>query len=135
MGDLQEFPDEGWMEAFRETVAHDPELAVIGGWFDVDMGLVFGERRYVLKVRKARIEEIVASPRFDVRTRFQIRAPMDVWQRFLSETPPPLYHDIFAMIMRVPEFVLEGDTLVAMQNARALHRMMGLMRSVGRAHA
>ena len=36
------------------------------------------------------------------------------------------------MIMRVPEFVLEGDTLVAMQNARALHRMMGLMRSVGR---
>jgi len=58
-----------------------------------------------------------------------------VWQRFLSEPPPPLYHDIFAMIMRVPEFVLEGDTLVAMQNARALHRMMGLMRSVGRVHA
>jgi hypothetical protein len=27
--------------------------------------------------------------------------------------------------------VLDGDTLVAMQNARALHRMMNLMREVG----
>ena len=132
---MAEFPDEGWMEAFRETVARDPELAVIGHWFNVDMGLVFGERRYVLKVRKGKIEEIIPSPRFDARTQFQMRAPMAVWQRFLSEPPPPLYHDIFAMIMRVPEFVLEGDTLVAMQNARALHRMMGLMRSVGRVHA
>lgn len=132
---MAEFPGEGWMQAFRETVAADPELAVIGKWFDVDMGLTFGERRYVLCVRKARIEGVIPSPRFDVRTHFQIRAPMPLWQRFLSETPPPLYHDIFAMIMRVPDFVLEGDTLVAMQNARALHRMMSLMRSVGKAHA
>ena len=28
------------------------------------------------------------------------------------------------MLMRVPGFVLEGDTLVAMQHARALHRVM-----------
>jgi hypothetical protein len=27
--------------------------------------------------------------------------------------------------------VLEGDSLVAMQNARALHRMMNLMRAPG----
>jgi hypothetical protein len=32
------------------------------------------------------------------------------------------------MLMRVPEFVIEGDSLIAMQNARALHRMMNLMR-------
>jgi hypothetical protein len=32
------------------------------------------------------------------------------------------------MLMRVPEFVIEGDSLLAMQNARALHRMMSLMR-------
>ncbi|WEX08060.1 hypothetical protein [Chelativorans sp. AA-79] len=132
---MTNFPDEGWMEAFRETVGRDPELAVISKWFDVDMGLTFGERRYALRVRKGRIEEIIPSPRFDTRTQFQIRGPMDLWKRFLSETPPPLYHDIFAMIMRVPEFVLEGDTLVAMQNARALHRMMSLMRSVGKQHA
>jgi hypothetical protein len=31
----------------------------------------------------------------------------------------------------VPGFVLEGDTLIAMQHARALHRAMNLMRTVG----
>ena len=56
---------------------------------------------------------------------------MQVWSRFLDPDPPPLFHDFFAMIMRVPDFVLDGDTLVAMQNARALHRMMNLMREVG----
>jgi hypothetical protein len=35
------------------------------------------------------------------------------------------------MLMRVPGFVLEGDTLVAMQHARALHRAMKVMRTIG----
>jgi len=35
------------------------------------------------------------------------------------------------MLMRVPEFELEGDSLIAMQNARALHRMMNIMRETG----
>jgi len=54
-----------------------------------------------------------------------------MWRKFLSPTPPPLFQDFFAMLMRVPEFVLEGDSLVAMQNARALHRMMNIMREAG----
>ncbi|MFG1420946.1 hypothetical protein [Roseixanthobacter liquoris] len=129
------FPDADWMAAFGRSMAEDRELAVIGGKFDVDMGMTFGDLRYVLKIRRGRVEEIVPSPRFDVRTQFEMRAPLELWERFLSETPPPLYHDIFAMIMRVPEFRLEGDTLVAMQNARALHRMMNVMRSVGYGNA
>ena len=86
-------------------------------------------------MRKGSIESINKAPKFDVRTDFEMRAPMEVWDKFLSAEPPPLYHDIFAMIMRVPEFGLEGDTLVAMQNARALHRMMGLMQGVGHVDA
>jgi hypothetical protein len=64
-----------------------------------------------------------------MRAAFGFRAPVEVWRKFLSTRPPPLYHDFFAMLMRVPEFVIEGDSLIAMQNARALHRMMNLMRS------
>jgi hypothetical protein len=33
--------------------------------------------------------------------------------------------------MRVPEFTLEGDSVAAMQNARAFHRMMNIMRETG----
>ena len=117
----------GWLERFRQRVNSDPEMQVIGGWFTTAISLTFGEKRYVLRLEKGRITEVLA-PKLDVPCAFGFRAPMDVWKRFLSPNPPPIYHDFFAMMMRAPEFVLEGDTLIAMQNARALHRMMNLMR-------
>jgi hypothetical protein len=119
------------MAAFRERVNADPELRITGGKFDASFCVTFDETRYVVQVRAGRIDRVLASPRFDVRTSFGVRAPMQVWSKFLEPDPPPLFHDFFAMLMRVPDFVLDGDTLVAMQNARALHRMMNLMREVG----
>jgi len=126
---MQDFPEVSWMERYRERVNADPELEVIGGWFSTSFSLGFGERRYVLRIERGRIADINAAPRVDSRAAFGFRAPMEVWQKFVSPNPPPLYHDFFAMLMRVPEFVLEGDGLAAMQNARALQRMMNLMRA------
>ena len=125
---MQSFPDVAWMEAFSERVNTDPEMQVIGGWFSTSLSLTFGERRFVLRLERGRIADINAAPRIDARSSFGFRAPMAVWEKFVSPNPPALYHDFFAMLMRVPEFVLEGDGLVAMQNARALQRMMNLMR-------
>ena len=125
---MQDFPEVHWMERYRERVNGDPELAVIGGWFSTSLSLTFGERRYVVRMERGKMTDINAAPRFDARCAFGFRAPMPVWEKFVSPEPPALYHDFFAMLMRVPEFVLEGDGLVAMQNARALQRMMNLMR-------
>jgi hypothetical protein len=83
-----------------------------------------------VKVEKGQITDIV-TPKLDTRMPFGFRAPVSVWRKFLRPDPPPLFHDFFAMLMRVPDFVLEGDSLVAMQNARALHRMMNIMRETG----
>jgi hypothetical protein len=132
---MTDFPGTDWLAAFQKKVAEDPEMRIVGDWFDTAFSLTFGETRYVLRIEKGRIASIVANPRLDVRCAFGFRAPVEVWRKFLSPDPPPLYHDFFAMLMRVPEFVLEGDGLVAMQNARALHRMMNLMRTVGEVHA
>ena len=123
------FPDLPWMEGFRSRVNADREMEVIGNWFSTSLALDFGERRYVVRVERGRITDINAAPRIDSRAAFGLRAPMEVWEKFVSSNPPPLYHDFFAMLMRVPDFVVEGDGLVAMQNARALHRMMNLMRA------
>jgi hypothetical protein len=129
--DMSDYPGVDWLERFKARANADSELAVIGGWFTTSFGLTFGEARYALKVEKGRIDGIVAAPRLDTRVPFGFRAPVEVWRKFLSSMPPPLFHDFFAMLMRVPEFVLEGDSLLAMQNARALHRMMNVMREVG----
>jgi hypothetical protein len=125
---MSAFPQLPWLEAFRDRVNADPEMKLIGRWFTTPISLSFGEIRYVLRIAEGRIGEIAANPRIDVRAAFGFRAPVEVWRKFLNATPPPLYHDFFAMLMRVPEFVIEGDSLLAMQNARALHRMMNLMR-------
>ncbi|MGO8925087.1 MAG: hypothetical protein ACLQF4_19385 [Xanthobacteraceae bacterium] len=125
---MSTFPQLTWLEAFRDRVNADPEMKLIGQWFTTSVSLSFGDTRYVLGVEEGRIGDIVAQPRIDTRAAFGFRAPVEVWRKFLSAKPPPLYHDFFAMLMRVPEFTIEGDSLIAMQNARALHRMMNLMR-------
>jgi hypothetical protein len=125
---MDDFPDLAWMERYRERINADPEMHVIGGWFSTSVALTFGERRYVVRMERGKMADINPAPRIDSRSSFGFRAPMEVWRKFVSPEPPALYHDFFAMLMRVPEFVLEGDGLVAMQNARALQRMMNLMR-------
>ncbi len=132
---MSEFPGASWFDRYVKRVNDDPEMGVIGDWLSTTFTLTFGEARHALVVDKGRIVNIIASPRFDVRAPFGFRAPVDVWRKFLSPNPPPLYHDFFAMLMRVPEFTIEGDSLIAMQNARALHRMMNIMRETGAPNA
>lgn len=123
-------PSLEWMEKYRDAVNADPEMAVVGDWFTVDFKISFGGSDFLLSVRSGRIVDIVSSPRFDRPAAFTMRAPMSVWNKFLSPDPPPLHHDFFAMLMRVDEFELDGDTLAAMQNARALHRMMNVLKQM-----
>src|SRR5688572_14863280 len=106
-------------------------MHVIGDWFTVAFSLTCGEARAVVRFERGRLTSFVVSPRFDVACAFGFRASSEIWERFLGAAVEPLYHAIFAMIMRVPGFVLEGDSLVAMQHARALHRAMSVMKAVG----
>lgn len=125
------YPGPSWLERYRDRVNTDVELDIIGKWLNTSFMLSFGDERYALTVDEGKITDIVAAPRRDERTAFGFAAPVDVWQKFLSPDPPPLFDDFFAMLMRVPEFTLEGDSVAAMQNARAFHRMMNIMRETG----
>jgi hypothetical protein len=119
-----------WLTRAQARVNADPEMQIIGGWFTTAFSLTCGDRRAILRFDRGRLIDILPSPRLDVRCAFGFRASIDIWAKFFTPNPEPLYHDFFAMLMRVPGFVLEGDTLVAMQNARALHRAMNVMRAV-----
>ena len=132
---MSDYPGAAWLDRYRDRVNSDPELNVIGDWLSTTFTLTFGDARYALKVDKGKITDIIASPAPRCARKLGFRAPVDVWKKFLSPNPPPLFHDFFAMLMRVPEFTLEGDSLSAMQNARALHRMMNIMRETGEPHA
>ena len=123
-------PSLAWMEKYRETVNADPEMSVIGGWFTESFKISFEGSDFLISVREGKIANIEENPRFDRPAAFSLRAPMSVWNKFISPNPPPLYHDFFAMLMRVDDFVLDGNTLTTMQNARALHRMMNILKQM-----
>ena len=126
------FPTREWMERFVRLVATDPELRLVGRFFTCDVLLDFETARYLVRVQEGAIRELVEEPAWDRPWTFALRAPRHVWERFLQPVPPPLYHHLFAMLMRVPQFRLEGDTLAAAQNVRALARCCDLLRAVGR---
>lgn len=126
------FPSPEWMAAFQARVNQDEELALVGRWFTTTFLFGAGATEYLLRVEAGRLVEVVPQPRFDRPWRFALRAPVAHWEKFIQPVPPPLYNELYAMVMRVPEFRLEGDTLVAAQHARALQRFLSLMRGVGR---
>jgi hypothetical protein len=119
---------EPWFRDYQGRVNADREMAVIGTWFSVAISLACDADRAIVRFERGRVSEVVCSPRLDVQSAFGFRATATIWDRYFAPAPPPLYHNVFAMLMRVPGFVLEGDTLVAMQHARALLRAMTLLR-------
>ena len=127
---MPDSPSLAWMEKYRDAVNADPEMVVIGEWFTLDFKLSFGGNDFLIAVRHGNIEEIAQNPRFDRPVAFSLRAPMSVWNKFINPDPPPLYHDFFAMLMSIDEFQLDGNSLATMQNARALHRMMNILREM-----
>ena len=127
---MPDLPSSAWMEKYRDKVNADPEMAVIGDWFTVDFKISFEGNDFLISVHEGKIAAIEHKPRFDRPVAFTLRAPMLVWNKFISPNPPPLYHDFFAMLMRVDDFQLDGNTLTTMQNARALHRMMNILKQM-----
>lgn len=124
------FPDRGWMQRYAAVANADPELRLIGKFFTCDFLLDFEVVRYLMRVAEGAVREVVPDPHYDRPWAFALRGPRHVWEKYLRPVPPPLYHHIFAMLMRVPEFRLEGNTLAAMQNIRALVRMCDLLRAL-----
>jgi hypothetical protein len=122
---------ESWLKRFEERLNTDREMSVIGDWFTLSMSLSCDDERCVLRFERGRLVQTILAPKLDAPCAFGFRASADIWRRFFADSPEPLYHDVFAMLMRVPGFVLDGDTLVAMQHARALHRAMKIMRTIG----
>src|SRR4029450_5439906 len=122
---------ETWLQRFRDRLAADAEMEVVGDWFTLSMSLTSGDDRCIVRFERGRLIQWFVSPRLGVPWAFGFRASPEIGRRYMSQPPEPLYHDVFAMLMRVPGFVLEGDSLVAMQHARALHRAMKVRRLAG----
>jgi pimeloyl-ACP methyl ester carboxylesterase len=120
-----------WANGLKERVNNDPEFAVVGRLMQVDFLWEAGETRLLFIVKDGKIYDIKLDDEitFNDSWEFSLRGSEESWRKFLAPSPPPMYNDIWAMVVHVEDVELHGNRLVAMQNIRALSRLMTLTRA------
>lgn len=120
------FPASEWFEVLRDAAAADAEMAVIGRWCTLDIALAVDRELVVLRLRRGRIDEILADPDIGVSWDVTLRGTGEDWETFLQPEPPPFYTDLLAMNSRVRTFSIEGDRREFMRHLRALGRLFAV---------
>jgi hypothetical protein len=88
------------------------------------------EHRFLVRMHRGKIEELVTDPGPLEPYDFAIRAGRETWEGFCSEVPPPMCHGIWSATFQ-RDMTLEGNHLVIMQNLRVLTRQLELLRITG----
>jgi hypothetical protein len=122
---------QNWVGEFTRASNEDTELQAHGKFYTCSFLLDMEEHTFQVAMRSGEVEEILVDPGpLDKRYQFVIRASAETWRKFGKETPPPMYHGIWAASFQ-RDMSLEGDLLVLMQNLRTLTRQMELLRETG----
>jgi hypothetical protein len=120
-----------WVEEFRRTSDEDEELQAHGKYYSCNYLLDMEEHQFLISMHAGKVEEILIDPGpLDARFQFIIRASAETWRNFAKESPPPMYHGIWAASFQ-GDMSIEGDQLVMMQNLRTLTRQLELLRKTG----
>jgi hypothetical protein len=122
---------QNWVDEFTRASDEDPELQAHGKFYTCSFLLDMEEHTFQVAMHSGKVEEILVDPGpLDKRYQFVIRASAETWRNFGKETPPPMYHGIWAASFQ-RDMSLEGDLLVLMQNLRTLTRQVELLRETG----
>ncbi len=122
---------QNWVGEFKRASDEDPELQAHGRHYTCSFLLDMEEHTFQVVMNGGKVEEILVDPGpLDERYQFIIRASAETWRNFGKETPPPMYHGIWAASFQ-RDMSLEGDLLVLMQNLRTVTRQIELLRKTG----
>jgi hypothetical protein len=122
---------QNWVDEFTRVTNENDELQAHGKYYSCNFMLDMEEHRFIVRMHEGKVEEILIDPTdLDARYQFIVRASAETWRNFGQETPPPMYHGIWAASFR-EDMRLEGDLLVLMQNLRTFTRQLELLRVTG----
>jgi hypothetical protein len=120
-----------WVDEFKRVTNEDAELDAHGKYYSCNFLLDMEEHEFLVRMHEGKVEEILVDPGpLDARYQFIVRASAETWRNFGQETPPPMYHGIWAASFQ-KDMSLEGDLLVMMQNLRTFTRHLELLRVTG----
>ena len=106
--------------AWRAACRTDPVLAVWAGSWSICFAIASDGVPVTFNFVDGQVqpEDGVAA--------FTLAAPATIWAAFLEPIPPRHHHGIFAMMYRVPEFRIEGETVAFMQHAHLARRVLDI---------
>ena len=117
-------------EAFRNLVNTDPALARLGRYYSVAFTVLLEEQAWRFDVRNGELASLThVAQGADTDAVFTLTIDPKSWEAFGTQTPPPGYHDISAMIEH-RHARLSGDYLPWLAN---MTFVKGLIRHL-RAH-
>lgn len=125
------FPDHDWFEAWQAAVAEDQELAVMGRWSTLNFALRVGTDVFLVRLREGKIEEVTTESDMNDSWSFTLAGAPEDWSSFLQKNPPPFYHDLLALNVRVPTFSIEGDRHAFVQHIRTIKHLFRIAQSLG----
>ncbi len=116
------------IDHLAERVNADARLVHRGRFVDTTFLIGVGEESWLVRIRDGRVDEVRKGPFVMARWTFALRASAESWRTFWSPSPPPGFHDLFAMI-RFGRLAVDGDMHPFMANLFYFKGVLGALRS------
>jgi hypothetical protein len=101
------------IEQLAALVNRNPAIVRWGRHMNETFMIEVGAQQYLVTVRAGLIQAVEKGPFVMRPWRFAIRAKRECWEKFWQPTPPPGWHDLFALLRR-GDVAFEGDQRVLM---------------------
>ena len=114
------------LDALPGLVNGNPALVRRGRWTHATMLVEIGDVGWLVRIEGGRVSverETWRVSGWD----FAIRGPEEAWRKFWQQMPPPMHHDLHALV-RAGKFRLEGDIDLMLANMLYLKLVLETMR-------
>ena len=116
-------------ERLQNAIEGDVEMKIsVARFMDCTILFVDDDQKFLLKFENGLLASIDDNAHLTAAWDFAFRAPDHTWAKFLSETPPPEFNDLWAAWF-MGHLTIEGNFLAFMQNHYAVWLAMRLLRA------
>ena len=115
------------IERLPDLVNANPALVRRGRWTNAVLLLGVGDQNWLIMIREGRIEACVHEDLRISTYDFAITGEEEAWRRFWRATPPPMHHDLHALL-RIGAIRLDGDIDMLLANMLYLKLLLETLR-------
>ncbi len=114
------------LDTLPDLVNSNPALVRRGQWTHATLLIEIGDQGWLVRIDAGRLSVTPETWRVSDWD-FAIRGPEEAWRKFWQTMPPPMHHDLHALV-RTGKFRLEGDIDLMLANMLYLKLVLETLR-------